>query len=319
MSLRVKIPGHVKLNPKQAKKVGLFELYECHIFRNYTLIKDGNLNMKRIMCLVPNKKITSKSLGYPYYIRKDGIQYYSVSPHIAELIDNEKYNRFTIDLTEYPLINQMYIDELLHIEMVFDIHKRMLELECRQKILNDHLKDIKIVSHLKKEGVFKELTRAQIDLLEEHGISKDGVYSGVSREIYSTGDVYTTRILKFYFAGISSLPPISQMLERIDSGKKLTAAMEFLKVVYDEIENEAKFENIDFSKKIKKTKEWLDIKLERMKIELNNYRDRVALLKMAIVLTGSWFTLEVDEKNNYYYEKDGMKLICKTDYKEVKI
>lgn len=306
LSVRVKINGYVTLNPKQAKKIGLEPEFKCHKFRNYTLIKNGNLNMDKIMVLIPDHELSTFR-----------VEAELLSGNVE--IEGKFYSRIIINLSKYPVINQLYAEESSSIEKVFHINKRILQLEAEQKILNYYIKSMADKAALKKEGVFKKLTVEQIELLKDYGISKDGVYSGIGGKEVVTGDSYITRVLNFYFAGVSSLPPVEKMLERIQSGKKLTANMEVLNEGYEKVNMNADSDNINFNQKIKNTKTWLDGKLKSVKKELYHLRDVIAIMKIAIVLTGNWFQLEVDEKNNYYFEKDGIKMICKADYREVKI
>lgn len=314
MSLRVEIPGYITINPKQAQKVNLPSKFECIKYRNYTLIKDGNLNMKKIMCLVPIDKenILNKFLNpqFPLLSTNNKI----------EIIENKEYVRMIIDLIKYPIINQMYVDESVDIENIFDINEKILNYECVQKIINYYLKGMADKTYLKKEGVYKKLNKDQIELLQEYGISKECVYGGIGGEKKLTGDSYIVRIIKFYFAGISDLPPMEDMFERINTGKKLTTSMEILHENHNIFCNLADDKKIDLKMKNKEVKMWLQDELKHVKGRLNILRDKIAIIKMALVLTGNWFeNLSVDNKNNYYYEKNEMKMICKTDYKEIKI
>jgi hypothetical protein len=307
MSLRVVIPGHVKLNPKQAKKVGLETEFKCRKFRNFTLIKNGNLNIQKLVCFIPEvdkDKITET-------IKIDSID--------GIKIEDKSYVKVVIDLSILPVINQLYAEKASNIDNIFDNVFNTLTYECEQKIVNYYLSLRTDVPHLQKTGAFKELTIDQIELLKEHGIDKNSNYSGIGGEEQKTGDSYVTRELDFYIAGFSSLPALKDIEKRIYEGKNLTPSMEMLNGEWNHFRDKAEKINVDLDSNTKFVKEWLDKELKTIKITLNKLRSQLAIWKMAIVLTGNWFKLEVDDKNNYYYEKNGHKMICRINYKTVEL
>jgi len=55
LSIRICMDGHVTLNPKRAKATGLPATIDSCIYRNHTIIKDGNLNIKKIEVLLTEK------------------------------------------------------------------------------------------------------------------------------------------------------------------------------------------------------------------------------------------------------------------------
>lgn len=307
LSLRVVIPGHVKINPKQAKKVGLETEFKCKKYRNFTLVKNGNLNIKKLVCLVPDDN------------KDQIIEMVKIDPIENVQIEDKSYVKIIIDLSTLPVINQMYAEKASDINNVFDNVLDTLTYECKQKVVNYYLSLRSDVPHLQKTGAFKELTIDQIELLKEYGVDKNGNYGGIGGEEQKTGDSYTTRELDFYIAGFSSLPALKDIEQRIGNGKNLTTSMEMLYYEWEMFKSNAIVMGIDLNSNTKVVKEWLDKELKTIKTVLNELRSKLAIWKMAIVLTGNWFSLKIDDKNNYYYEKNGHKMICKIDYKTIEL
>ena len=114
LSILVTIPGKVKLNPRSAKSVDLPTEIDSRIFRAYTIIKDGTLNMKSIEVLI------SEPL-------KDKLE--TMVPTIFKDVKDDKvqdidYKRCVISLDSIPIINRMYIDKSSKISDIFNTVKK---------------------------------------------------------------------------------------------------------------------------------------------------------------------------------------------------
>jgi hypothetical protein len=226
------------------------------------------------------------------------------------------YARVVIDLSVFPIINRMYINKATDIANIFEDVRLTTELEARQKIVG-YLIDGILTDTLKKTGALKEYTVAQIRVLEKHGLDKNLNYGGVeiTKAKAEDSDSYQSRTMEFYLAGFSSWPKISEMLERINNGKKLTASMQTLHKQYLMVQNEADAKAVDLNKESVKTRNFLFAERDEIKKELILIRSNFAILKLAKLLSGDWFDkLTVDDKGDYFYEKNGIKMIAKTSY-----
>lgn len=298
LSIRVYVPGKVAINPMDAKEVGLPTEIESGIFRNYTIIKDGNLNIKKIEVLIPAEEFDQTYMTYT-----------------TEAGDNE-YARVIVDLSIFPIINRMYINKATDIANIFEDVRLTTELEARQKIVG-YLIDGILTDTLKKTGALKEYTVAQIRVLEKHGLDKNLNYGGVEIKVAKAdnSDSYESRTMEFYLAGFSAWPKVNEMLERINNGKKLTASMQTLHKQYLMLQNEADAKVVDLNKESVKTRNFLFTERDEIKKELILIRSNFAILKLAKLLSGDWFPeLKTDDKGEYFYEKDGVKMVAKTSY-----
>ena len=301
LSIRVYVPGKVAINPMDAKEVGLPTEIESGIFRNYTIIKDGNLNIKKIEVLIPTEgEVDEKYMKW-----------------IEGTVINEKmYARVVIDLSAFPIINRMYINKATDIANIFEDVRLTTELEARQKIVGYFIDNI-LTDNLKKTGALKEYTVAQIRVLEKHGLDKNLNYGGVeiTKAKAEDSDSYQSRTMEFYLAGFSSWPKVDDMLKRTDNIPKMTVSMKTLHKQYQLVQNEADAKAVDLNKESVKTRNFLFAERDEIKKELLLIRSNFAILKLAKLLSGDWFDkLTVDDKGDYFYEKDGVKMVAKTSY-----
>lgn len=308
LSILLNIPGTVKLNPKSAKEVNLPSEIDSSIFRNHTIIKDGNLNTKEIEVLLPED------------LKKD-IE--NIAPTIVrETIekvnnDNKEYLRCVLSLDQIPIINKMYIDRSNDIKSIFDIVNSITKLEARQKILGYYIdKADEAASISKKKGKFKEYTLNQIKVLEEHGLDKNLIYNGISKKRPSNDelDSYETRTMEFYISGCKAIPKVSDFLERISSGKKLTKIMEIMNIEMKYVLDKITEEKLNVDKSNIKLRNLLQDLLNECKKELIEYRNKLNTLKMAKIITGGWFPgLIVNDKGEYEYIEGEITMIAKVE------
>lgn len=315
LSVRMNIPGMVKLNAKSASEVGLPNQVESFLWRNHTIIKNGNLNMKRIVSLMPKdlfEQIQSKKKILEEVTFKD-----KTAQKDIENAYGKKYVCAVVKLNKLPVINALY-NEDLSASKVFNLASELLKEECYQKYLNYYWKQFvaNATAAQKKVGVFEGKTAAQIKVLEEHGIEKSGAYAGVEKETPKNDecDSYETRSFEFVFKGISSLPKVEEVAESIKANKKLTVAFEKMAEAKERIERAANKAGIDLGKAVVATRDWLQEQLQETKGKLFETRGKLAGIKMAKLLTGDSFEgFTLDAKKNFVYDASGMTLIMKME------
>lgn len=260
LSIRVKVAGTVKLNPRQAKKVGLSSTYDSYIYRTYTIIKDGALNVNKLDVLT-----------------KDG--------EAKEL-----------DLTKYPLVNYKYTD--ITAEGLIDLYDQITELEVRKKV--SEFTDSKNSEGVSVNGT--ALTEDQVEFLKDYGINEYGCYNAIEPVAQEATDSYVTRQFLLYRKGFSTIPSVNAVDKKLDAGKKLNEAEQYVKGA---IEVGDPFDSS--SKKL----------LVELKLVLAGY-------KMGLILSGKYLPkeFEVDNKDRStfsYKSENGNEYIAKLSRLEVKI
>lgn len=162
ISLRSKIHGVTKLNPRAAEKVGLDVEIPSFVYRNQTIIKDGNLNMDEITVSLTKEQYSD----FWDHFTGEGL-------HHTVPYKGDENPLITITLSNLPIINRTY--STTNTEAVYILNK--LENQNRK------LLELKVVNHLLTpmydQLPSKTYTDEQLEVLAEHGASKDGCYNGV--------------------------------------------------------------------------------------------------------------------------------------------
>lgn len=314
LSISFKVDGTVSLNPRDAKRVDLPENYPSCIFRTHTFIKDGSLNIKKAEFMVdPGVTQTLKDMKVPLTLLSNK----------PEEIDGElRYmDRIIIDFSKLPVINRQYIDDSVSIDDLATSVIKSTKLEAGLKVARHILSEVtdKTVS-LRKIGEYKAKTADQIQVLEAHGIRKDGIYGGIKNTMQSAeeSDSYETRTITFYLKGCSSLPSIKDFYAMLEydaahpkKGKKPNVPGTMMIEAYHEL---VKSYPGDITKYDSKLRDFLISWIRDKKIELSESRMAVNSVKLAKLLTHDWFTgLEVDNKGNNVYDKDGYTVVLRAD------
>jgi hypothetical protein len=307
MSIGFEVPGFVKLNPKIAKKVKLPDRIPSKIFRNHTLIKDGNLNMTKVEFLVPPEVV-------PCLERKVAFSVYD-----DKTIVDRTYKSIVIDLEQIPITNLAHAKRA-NLENIFDTMLEIQTMETRQKAVKHYLSVItEGKSTLLKDEMFKNYSIDQIKVLQEHGIDKQFRYNGVDKKKSDKTDCdfYLSKILVFSFKGIQKLPAVMEVLKRIEAKKPFTPPQE---VVFNELmwlKEHATNSSIDLDKPLVATRNFLKKTLKEVQHKLFSLRSKINAMKIAVVLAGSWFDgVQKDDAGNQYYEKDGKVMLIKTGYEK---
>lgn len=324
VSIRMQIKGKVQINPKDAAQYNLPTEFDSHIYRTHTIIKDGDLHLKKFAILLPT------DLYQTLLAKQTKLSPVTIAAEVLAKLEQEHkvpYMCAVLDLRGLPMINRAYLDASMAIENVFELCHGMLELEGYQKVVKFYIdKIVDVSAAAKKERVFQDYTAAQIKVLENHGIDASGAYRGVDNAMAQKQDCdsYEAKSMEFVFKGISKLPSVSELEQRLVSGAKLTAGLQVLKQGYDKMlsaiasKQKCRVQDIEIPLAKKQLnvalKRLLDAELCSIKNELMLKRTKLNAIKMAKVLTGDWFEgLSNDEKGHYVYEKDGAALLLKTE------
>ena len=313
LSVRICVPGTVKLNPKEAREVGLPETVDSQIFRNHTFIKDGSLNIKKVIVLMP-ETLYNEIQGK----RK-----------ILEMLDNDKalmkkvssdygkpYVMVRIMLSRIPIINASY-NEDVSAAKVFNTCSKLLNLECYQKYLGYYWKgfETSATASQMKVGVFENRSADQIRVLENHGIEKSGSYSGIGNQTPKNADCdfYETRTFKFAFKGISDLPSVKEVQEKV-AAKKTTISVSKMNEAHLRLIKKARESNINLGAAVVQTRDWLTQEIMDTKSQIFGIRAELCALKMAKLLNGDNFEgFVLDKKQNLCFEKGEETLYLKMD------
>lgn len=290
ISIRFRVPGHIKLNPKRAKSVGLPNTVPACIFRNHAIIKDGHPNIEVLEVVLKKNKFD-----------EDFVRTGKFSEIPCKVSIEDDCARLKITLGAMPVINVRYKKNATA-DYIHEMESTMLEIEAQNKIVN---------SIVTEEQKFSskgdtDYTPEQIAVLVEHGMRTPGVYSAISTTQEEPEDYIIIREFKTQMKGFSSLPPISKAADKAKAGKKLTPS-EAIVQKYNEALSD------------KEPTALLELKKKNDTL-LKNIRFNLAAIKIATVLTGSWIPGFVKQDDSCWtYEKGDRILVAKLSRKEVAI
>ena len=340
LSIRMRIDGTTKINPIAAKRVGLEKEQESHIFRNHTLIKDGQLNIKEMEADVSNEIFNILS-NFDIFIT------------VKEGINNSK--RVKLALFAIPIINDLYLEKSNDVENIYTKAKQLEFFKARQKVLNYFISKAEEsnIANI-KTNKFKDFSKDQIQVLQEHGLNDNFTYNPVgyvakSDEVKANLDFYVAKGISFDIKGLSSLPSITDAIKsyykNTNNRKPLTLAnriiienyKDILLLVSDEFKEVmrdisktlddsgsvdekivAEIEDIislEPSKYPKKLYNILVDELKNVKKEIIEIRYELAGIKLAKVLNNDWWVGSEYSKekgiDTYSYKKDDGVLVIK--------
>lgn len=188
LSVLAKIPGTITLLDQDkvtAGSLGLSTEFPTFIWRNYTFVKDGILNVKK----VPVK------LGGSSYIYLSKLNLIE-NPNAIDGI-------YILDLTRIPIINQQIAKNNTSAKsLATDIMKK-LRLECHIKVLKDKVKPL---TH-EPTNLSERMTK----FLEQNGIRKDGAFSPPVVKLEKSSDFYLAKSFLIKVKGASYIPKVSDL------------------------------------------------------------------------------------------------------------
>lgn len=284
INVRFTVDGTVKLNNQAAKRVGLDQTQSAFLWRNFSIVKDGQLNTQVLELIVPDdvynelSKINQKYKGFIRYQE-----------------DVKADTRVLIDLAKIPFVRSNTL-EAVEVGEIVSRTLRINELEVKQKA-------VKIVREeqqskttaINKTGQFKTFSKEQVQVLQDHGIRHDGSYSGVNNGAAKAEDLdsYLTREVYTYVSGFSSLPSANAIQKKLDASKKLTTSEQ---AVYDAILQARAL--VDGMKPAAAVK-YLDEVIKSLRKELLSIRSELSMIKLTTVLNNAWFSsIVLDEKDS---------------------
>lgn len=302
ISVLVRKEGIVDLSSRKDKPKSVPTSFPTFIFRNYTVIKDGLVNVATLPM-----KLTADSRAEIEKLVADGD-----IPVGAVQVDNGIH---LIHLDKLPVINALMVKET-SAKALFTSQYAMLHAKGEQKVYNSFKKNLGIEK--KSEGFVDTYGEDAAAWLKEQGFTDYSGFSPKSVSAEST-DYYMGKELKVKLKGLSSLPTLAKVQEGITKGK-LTASAELMSSTVTEVEKylDGKSDTDDVKAE---TAEWLTEKAAEATKEARRHMFNMANTKFAIVVGQTWFTefSSLDEDTLDVTMPDGKTITGTVEMKEVKI
>lgn len=247
--------GHVLLG-RGAAKFQLPEVFGTFRWNNYALIRDGACNVPTL----------------PASFGKDTHAALMAAGMVLDpWIDDQTIHYVALDAV--PVINRAIAQGYKSGEDVARLVLYGHELRARLKVLGYYY-DLKYGAEpIAIEGYTPE----QAAYLETKGIDKNGGYSPKTEKLPPT-DFYTSKTFEIKVKGLSSLPKVEDVLDRIKSGKKQTTSGV---LIQDAIEWYSRIASCEEEK--------FDLWLRDARAAIKVLDSKIARAKFAVLLGKSWF------------------------------
>ena len=258
LSMLAKIPGSIQLND-ECEKYGFAKIYPTWVYRNYTLVKDGVLNVDGLYA----------SLSQETYdkLYKEGVV--AQAPFVESAL-------YWINLTAIPLVNRIIASTNLSAKTFCEYLWMELENKAEMKYLKWRLQQL-----VPEKIVSEALTPEQNEYLKSQGVTANG-FNPPTDEQEAT-DWYFATEFDVKIKGFSSLPKIEEVLEKCKSGKSLTDSQALMKSKMDELDKSIA---VGASNPV--------YAIERLISETKNrqksIRNTIQTNKFAILLAKRWFS-----------------------------
>lgn len=273
LSMLLNIPGWIMLNDDYQSHGFNQRTFRTFVWRNYTIIKDGILNVPVIPMELGEESF--------YQLYDDGAlddAWYTIPREMAYVPENV----YNVHLDKYPLMNRdtANLASRTTAAEVCQLEWEMLESQAMSKVAR-FMRD-----ELDVDGKSKEITGytpEQSEYLLSLGITKSG-FAPPTDEQGSTDFYYATEFI-IGIEGYSSLPSVNKVKEKTLAGKNLTPSENLIQKSMREIElGLTGFNNND--DKIK----YLDWSLKMSRKRSAYIRGVIASIKFSIIMAKRWFS-----------------------------
>ncbi len=277
--------------------------FETFIFRNYAIIRDGLVNVEKLPV-----KVTSET--YRKLAAEEVKDVQGRTP-----ADTDSAVEMVIDLKALPVINRKMVQSV-SAKVLFEKEYDLCKARAAQKVYNTYKKE-----HFprKSEGFEIQYGKEAATWLKEQGFTDYSGFSPKSVQAEST-DFYMGKELHVSLKGLSSLPSVKEVKEKLAKGKVNPAGALMVPYV-EEVEG---FLASDIYKKAadqaKVFEAWLDGQQKAATKKVRGLIFDLAQIKFSIVVGQTWPSefKSIDE-NTLKITVDGNEIEGKIEMKEVQI
>lgn len=304
ISAQVRIPGTVDLSDVLAEATDIDTSdvpakFPTHIYRNYTIIRDGIRNVK----ILP-VSITEKTHNV---LAKHGI-----------LGDSDWQENFVyeIDLAKLPLINRKMV-RLVAAEDLFRRQYDLLKGKAAQKVFNYYYSEN--FPSAATKGITDTYGAEVAAWLANLGI-KDYGFSPKTELVEAT-ESYYGKELSVSIKGLSSLPSVRDVLGKLDAKKALTSRELLLAAPLNEyrdfLESPA-YKSVGESARKELLRIWLTNRQKDTTSAVRQAMREIARTKFSVIVGQTWFFPSLDE-NSLTMNLDGVDMVCTANLREIEI
>jgi hypothetical protein len=269
---------------------------ETQTWRNYTIIKDGLVNVETLPVRLTAAALKKLKKTFPK----------------ASYTHEGATGVTLLHLNKLPIINGKMAKSVSAVEL-FQKQYELLRLKADQKVLNSYIKDL-YGSVVKADAWKTAFGDAGVLWLKEQGLTE---YGGFAPKVVQgeANDFYMGKELPVKLAGLSSLPKLSDVLKKMENGKNLTAAAELMEPQIAEVKMmQGRLSDEDF-------KTWIFKEKGEATAGARDVMFEIGLLKFSIICGQTWFDEfeTVEDDTMEVTMPDGKVIKGSVPMKEVKI
>jgi hypothetical protein len=290
LSVLAKINGTVELQPRDgngAEDFGLMPKYPAAVYRNFTIVKDGALNITKLPVKGLSADLAAALMAAGFVVEKEA--------HMSQQPEDFKY---ILDLTKLPIVNRSIADGKTSAKALcklvsadLDFRGELKALKCYRDALEE-AQEKALAGLTKAEGAVK-------DFLESNGIKVDsGIYSPGKDTVEAT-DFYEAKTFDISIKGASSLPKVADVAEKLKAGKALKVNEEGIAAgtkAYQASGMENQSAPVALA--------WLKDRIEKTSEAQRKNRRAIQETKFSIILGKKWFD-EFTSREGQTLELDG--------------
>lgn len=299
VSILVKKPGAVDVSPRLPDTlIGKVPArFETFVYRNYTIIKDGLVNVQKLP-VRPTVGTIEKLIaaGLSCSLGQDG--------------------SVVLDLTALPVINRKMVKSVSARDF-FGKKYELTKLQAAQKVYNSFSKEL--IPDAKLAGFAERYGEEAATWLKEQGFSEGSGFSPKSVQAPST-DYYVGKKLKTSLKGLSSLPSLKELREKVAKGK-LNPPSQLMKPALDEVE--AFLASPSYAKAADQPavlKAWLGGQANAQRSRVRGLIYDLAQVTFCLIVGQVWFSeFSTLEENELTLKADGQDILCKAEMEDVEI
>ncbi len=295
VSVLVRKEGMVDLSGV-APPPGVPEQFPTNIWRNYTIVKDGLINVGKLPVL-----LTAESLKT---LAEANVPLGFSSNNAARL---DRPVEAILDLAALPIINRKMVKEVSAARL-FKLEYEAFKCAAEQKVLNDAIKER--VPPGRSEGLAEKYGKEAADWLKDHGITDRG-FSPKSVSAEAT-DVYMAKEIEVKAKGLGTLRSVAAVRDAAANGKKLSLGDSLMLAALNALDAAAGAHTEDGFI------EYLKTMAELAKRRRRNLLHKLAEIKFAVIVGQTWFKefASLDE-HTLTIDVDGQPLEFSVEMKEV--
>lgn len=277
VSMRVLKAGMVDLSTRISDVRAAREVppkFKSQIWRNYTLIKDGLVNIETVPALITDKTLAAlKSYQVPHrhvvgrQIRPQGGTMHHVQIEVGPL----------------PIINRKMVKAVSAVELA-KLEFAMVKAKAEQKVFNHYVEE-KYGDAVRLKSFVELYGEDGAAWLKEQGLTPNGYAPPHTKQAEAT-DVYIARELDVKLAGYGDLPSVANIVKRVSNpkSKPLAGAAWLVGNVMHEVEEFLKNNPTNVHQK------WLVGRRDTAVAMARGLMHQAAAIKYAILVGNVWFT-----------------------------